>query len=113
MPRGTGPEPQRSDRIGWRRAADARASQLCGAWASAAAGTKAATRATRVSRVMTGSGTVTLVWVAAAAPPMPQSVVVVAGGPAGLMAAEVLAEAGARVDLFDAMTSVGRKFLLA
>ena len=50
---------------------------------------------------------------AAAAPPMPQSVVVVADGPAGLMAAEVLAEAGARVDLFDAMTSVGRKFLLA
>ena len=49
----------------------------------------------------------------AAAPLMPQSVVVIGGGPAGLMAAEVLAEAGARVDLFDAMPSVGRKFLLA
>lgn len=41
------------------------------------------------------------------------SAVVVGGGPAGLMAAEVLARAGARVDLYDAMPSVGRKFLLA
>lgn len=38
---------------------------------------------------------------------------VVGGGPAGLMAAEVLARDGATVDLFDAMPSVGRKFLLA
>lgn len=38
---------------------------------------------------------------------------VVGGGPAGLMAAEVLAEGGAVVDLYDAMPSVGRKFLLA
>ncbi len=38
---------------------------------------------------------------------------VIGGGPAGLMAAEVLAQRGARVDLFDAMPSVGRKFLLA
>ena len=38
---------------------------------------------------------------------------VVGGGPAGLMAAQTLAEAGLRVDLFDAMASVGRKFLLA
>jgi hypothetical protein len=38
---------------------------------------------------------------------------VIGGGPAGLMAAEVLAQAGAGVDLFDAMPSVGRKFLLA
>ena len=37
----------------------------------------------------------------------------VGGGPAGLMAAEVLAEAGVAVHLFDAMPSVGRKFLLA
>ena len=44
--------------------------------------------------------------------PAPQAVVV-GGGPAGLMAAEVLAEGGARVALFDAMPSVGRKFLLA
>jgi len=41
-------------------------------------------------------------------------VAVIGGGPAGLMAAEVLAEAGvAPVHLFDAMPSVGRKFLLA
>jgi uncharacterized flavoprotein (TIGR03862 family) len=39
--------------------------------------------------------------------------VVVGGGPAGLMAAEVLAAGGAQVDLYDAMPSVGRKFLLA
>jgi len=41
------------------------------------------------------------------------SVAVVGGGPAGLMAAETLAEAGCRVDVYDAMPSVGRKFLLA
>ncbi|WP_427913360.1 NAD(P)/FAD-dependent oxidoreductase [Ramlibacter sp. MMS24-I3-19] len=38
---------------------------------------------------------------------------VIGGGPAGLMAAEVLAQHGVAVDLFDAMPSVGRKFLLA
>jgi uncharacterized flavoprotein (TIGR03862 family) len=38
---------------------------------------------------------------------------VIGGGPAGLMAAEALAEAGFGVELFDAMPSVGRKFLLA
>jgi len=38
---------------------------------------------------------------------------VIGGGPAGLMAAEVLLQHGATVDLFDAMPSVGRKFLLA
>jgi uncharacterized flavoprotein (TIGR03862 family) len=38
---------------------------------------------------------------------------VIGGGPAGLMAAEVLSQAGVRVDLYDAMPSVGRKFLLA
>lgn len=42
-----------------------------------------------------------------------QSVAVIGGGPAGLMAAEVLAQGGAQVDLYDAMPSVGRKFLLA
>lgn len=41
------------------------------------------------------------------------STVVIGGGPAGLMAAEVLAGQGFRVDLYDAMPSVGRKFLLA
>ena len=40
-------------------------------------------------------------------------VAVVGGGPAGLMAAEVLSAAGLGVDLYDAMPSVGRKFLLA
>ena len=39
--------------------------------------------------------------------------VVIGGGPAGLMAAEVLAEAGVPVHVFDGMPSVGRKFLLA
>jgi uncharacterized flavoprotein (TIGR03862 family) len=43
----------------------------------------------------------------------PPRVAVIGGGPAGLMAAEVLAAAGVRVDVFDAMPSVGRKFLLA
>ena len=41
------------------------------------------------------------------------TVAVIGGGPAGLMAAEVLAQGGVQVDLFDAMPSVGRKFLLA
>lgn len=40
-------------------------------------------------------------------------VAVIGGGPAGLMAAEVLSRAGVQVDVFDAMPSVGRKFLLA
>ena len=39
--------------------------------------------------------------------------VVIGGGPAGLMAAEILAQGGVQVDLFDAMPSLGRKFLLA
>jgi len=43
----------------------------------------------------------------------PATVAIVGGGPAGLMAAEVLAGAGVAVQLFDAMPSVGRKFLLA
>ena len=41
------------------------------------------------------------------------AVAIVGGGPSGLMAAEVLSHAGVQVDLFDAMPSVGRKFLLA
>jgi uncharacterized flavoprotein (TIGR03862 family) len=40
-------------------------------------------------------------------------IAVIGGGPAGLRAAEVAAEAGARVTLYDAMRSVGRKFLVA
>ena len=46
-------------------------------------------------------------------PAEPSAVAVIGGGPAGLMAAEVLAEAGVGVHLYDAMASVGRKFLLA
>jgi uncharacterized flavoprotein (TIGR03862 family) len=42
-----------------------------------------------------------------------QTVAVIGGGPAGLMAAEVLTQAGVKVDLYDAMPSVGRKFLMA
>ena len=43
----------------------------------------------------------------------PPLVAVIGGGPAGLMAAEALAQAGLAVEVFDAMPSVGRKFLLA
>jgi uncharacterized flavoprotein (TIGR03862 family) len=42
-----------------------------------------------------------------------KTVAVVGGGPAGLMATETLSTAGVQVDLYDAMPSVGRKFLLA
>ncbi len=40
-------------------------------------------------------------------------IAVIGGEPAGLRAAEVAASGGARVTLFDAMPSVGRKFLIA
>ena len=43
----------------------------------------------------------------------PFRIAVIGGGPAGLMAAQAAAERGAQVALFDAMPSVGRKFLLA
>jgi uncharacterized flavoprotein (TIGR03862 family) len=43
----------------------------------------------------------------------PDSIAVIGGGPAGLMAAEVLAAAGHAVTVFDAKPTVGRKFLLA
>ena len=40
-------------------------------------------------------------------------IAIIGGGPAGLRAAEIAAEAGAEVTLFDAKPSVGRKFLVA
>lgn len=40
-------------------------------------------------------------------------VAVIGGGPAGLMAAQEVVKAGLQVDVYDAMPSVGRKFLLA
>lgn len=43
----------------------------------------------------------------------PKRVAVIGGGPAGLMAAEGLAAQGLAVDVYDAMPSVGRKFLMA
>ncbi len=46
-------------------------------------------------------------------PLLPYRVAVIGGGPAGLMAAEVLSQAGVQVDVYDGMPSVGRKFLLA
>jgi len=46
-------------------------------------------------------------------PASPPLAVVIGGGPAGLMAAEALAQQGLAVQVFDAMPSVGRKFLLA
>jgi uncharacterized flavoprotein (TIGR03862 family) len=40
-------------------------------------------------------------------------VAIIGAGPAGLMAAEVLAQGGAHVTVYDAMASAGRKFLMA
>ena len=46
-------------------------------------------------------------------PERPPHVAVIGGGPAGLMAAGLLAEAGAAVTVIDRMPTVGRKFLMA
>ena len=43
----------------------------------------------------------------------PVQAAIIGGGPAGLMAADVLARGGARVTIYERMPSVGRKFLLA
>ena len=40
-------------------------------------------------------------------------VAVIGGGPAGLMAADVISCAGSKVTIFERMPSVGRKFLMA
>ena len=45
--------------------------------------------------------------------PTSPHVAIIGAGPAGLMAAEMLSSAGAHVDVYDAMPSAGRKFLLA
>ncbi len=47
------------------------------------------------------------------ATPVDTEVAVIGAGPAGLMAAEVVARGGARVTIYDAMPSAGRKFLMA
>ena len=49
---------------------------------------------------------------AVAATPLPD-IAIIGGGPAGLMAAETARASGIEVDVFDAMGSVGRKFLIA
>lgn len=46
-------------------------------------------------------------------PPSPSHIAIIGGGPAGLMAAEVLADQGLRVTVYDRMPTVGRKFLMA
>src|ERR1700749_978155 len=43
----------------------------------------------------------------------PTNAAIIGAGPAGLMAAEVLAQGGASVTVYDAMPSAGRKFLMA
>ena len=44
---------------------------------------------------------------------MKKSIAIIGGGPAGLMAAEILSQNGVTVDLYESMPSLGRKFLMA
>lgn len=46
-------------------------------------------------------------------PSLSNRAVIIGGGPAGLMAAEQLIQGGMQVDVYDAMPSLGRKFLMA
>ena len=45
--------------------------------------------------------------------PEGKTAAIIGGGPAGLIAAEVLARAGVAVTVYDQMPSLGRKFLMA
>src|SRR6266480_1593068 len=49
----------------------------------------------------------------AAMPSSQPQIAIIGAGPAGLMAAEVLAQGGAGVTVYDAMPSAGRKLLMA
>ncbi len=44
---------------------------------------------------------------------MNKTIAIIGGGPAGLMAAEIISQSGAKVDLYDSMPSLGRKLLMA
>ena len=42
-----------------------------------------------------------------------KNIAIIGGGPAGLMAAEIIAKAGHQVAIYDAMPTLGRKFMMA
>lgn len=44
---------------------------------------------------------------------MSKSIAIIGGGPAGLMAAETLSQYDVKIDVYEAMPSLGRKFLMA
>ncbi len=44
---------------------------------------------------------------------MTKSIAIIGGGPAGLMAAEILSQHDVKIDVYEAMPSLGRKFLMA
>lgn len=44
---------------------------------------------------------------------MNKSIAIIGGGPAGLMAAEILSQQDVKIDVYEAMPSLGRKFLMA
>lgn len=44
---------------------------------------------------------------------MSKSIAIIGGGPAGLMAAEILSQYDVNIDVYEAMPSLGRKFLMA